>query len=153
MKKNYFILLLISYLAMPTEVFATHNRAGEILIRQTGALTIEATVVTYTKTSSTSADRDSVTIEWGDGKKTTVARSNGPKNKNNVGNGEELQNDIKKNIYKAEHTYSGFRPFFVITMTDPNRNAGILNVNPPYSDNVQFSLATTFTFLSAQFQG
>ena len=153
MKKSYFILLLVSYLAIPALLHATHNRAGEILIRQTGALTIEATVVTYTKTSSTSADRDSVTIEWGDGKKTTVARSNGPKNKNNVGNGEELQNNIKKNIYKAEHTYAGFLPFFVITMTDPNRNAGILNVNPPYSDNVQFSLATTFTFLSAQFQG
>jgi gliding motility-associated-like protein len=153
MKKNYLFLFLFFVLGWSTKMEATHNRAGEILIRQIGALTIEATVVTYTKTSSVSADRDSVTIEWGDGTRSTVARSNGPKGKGNVPQGEELQNDIKKNIYVGVHTYAGFVPYYVITMTDPNRNGGILNINPPYSDNVQFSLSTTFTFLSQQFQG
>ncbi len=155
MKNHLHKILIISFLALAKigTLFATHNRAGEILIRQTGPLTIEATVVTYTQTSSTSADRDSVTIQWGDGKSTTVARTNGPVGKGGVPAGEELQNDIKKNIYKSSHTYAGFLPFFVISMTDPNRNAGILNVNPPFSDNVQFSISTTFTFLSQQFQG
>ncbi|MFZ4545691.1 MAG: gliding motility-associated C-terminal domain-containing protein, partial [Saprospiraceae bacterium] len=100
-----------------------------------------------------SADRDSLTIDWGDGLKSTFVRINGPKDKDGLHKGEELQNDIKKNIYKGEHTYTGFAPFYVITMTDPNRNAGILNINAPFSDSVQFSLSTTFTFLSQQFQG
>lgn len=152
MLNRYFIvfILFISFLSKSS---ATHNRAGEILIRQIGPLTIEATVVTFTKTSSSSADRDSLTIDWGNGKRTTVARINGPKGKSGVPIGEELPNDIKKNLYVAIHTYSGFAPFYVITMSDPMRNAGILNVNPPFSDNVQFSLATTFTFLNQQFQG
>lgn len=153
MKKHLLRLIIACLLALPHILLATHNRAGEILLKQTGPLTIEATVITYTKTSSTSADRDSVTIDWGDGRRTTVARTNGLPSKSGVPRGEELQNDIKKNIYIAVHTYTGFAPYYQVTMTDPNRNAGILNVNPPYSDNVQFSLATTFTFLSQQFQG
>lgn len=147
------ISLLFIFISLLPFSNATHNRAGEILIRQIGPLTIEATVVTFTKTSSSSADRDSLTIDWGDGKRLVVARVNGPKGKGGVPIGEELPNDIKKNLYVGVHTYSGFAPFFVITMSDPMRNAGILNVNPPHSDNVQFSLATTFTFLNQQFQG
>ncbi len=145
--------LLVLMLTYPFFASATHNRAGEILIKQIGPLSIEATIITYTQTSSFSADRDSLTIDWGDGTKTTLVRMNGPKDKDGFHKGEELQNDIKKNIYKGEHTYSGFAPFYVVTMTDPNRNAGILNINAPFSDSVQFSLSTTFTFLSQQFQG
>ena len=141
------------FLLCPFLSEATHNRAGEILIRQIGPLTIEATVITYTQTSSFSADRDSLTIDWGDGSKSTLVRTNGPKDRDGFHKGEELQNDIKKNIYKGQHTYGGFAPFYVVTMTDPNRNAGILNINAPFSDSVQFSLSTTFTFLSQQFQG
>ena len=123
---------------------ATHNRAGEITIVQKGDLTIEVTVTTYTKTTSTQADRDSVRVMWGDGSAQYVYRSNG--------DGEPLPNNRKKNTYIATHTYPG-RATYTISMMDPNRNGGIINVNPPNSEGVPFYLEATYTFLNPQFQG
>jgi gliding motility-associated-like protein len=140
MKYLITIILLISYVY----VWGTHNRAGEITYRQLGPLTIEVTVTTYTKTSSIAADRDSVEVVWGDGSRRWVRRANG--------NGQPLPNDIKFNIYIATHTYPGIGTY-TISMTDPNRNGGIINLNPPNSENVLFHLETTFTLLSPQFQG
>ncbi|WP_235296915.1 T9SS type B sorting domain-containing protein [Portibacter marinus] len=125
---------------------ATHNRAGEIIYTQIGELTIRATIITYTKTSSFDADRDSLMMDWGDGTMEAVFRSNGN------GNGEELQGDIKLNFYTAEHTYPG-RGTYTMSFTDPNRVANILNVNAPNSIEIPFYVETTFTFLNAQFQG
>jgi gliding motility-associated-like protein len=128
-------------------VFATHNRAGEILVEQIGPLTVRATVITYTKASSVSADRDSVEVNWGDGSPIQmVARSNGG------GRGVVLQNDIKYNEYVATYTYAG-RGSYRISMTDPNRNGGILNVNFPQSDAIPFAISTSFTLLNSNFQG
>ena len=135
-----FLVLLLS----SVEVRATHNRAGEIRFEQTGPLSIRATVITYTKASSFQADRDSVRVMWGDGNAEWVRRANG--------NGEILPNDTKFNIYVAEHTYAG-RSTYTISMMDPNRNGGILNVNPPNSVSVPFYIEATFTFLNPQFQG
>ena len=126
------------------KVFATHNRAGEITYEQIDELTIRATITTYTKTSSTSADRDSLELFWGDGNSEFVLRANGE--------GNPLPNDIKVNYYVAEHTYPG-RGTFTISVMDPNRIAGILNINYPNSVNVPFYIETTFTFLNSQFQG
>ncbi|MDQ3015883.1 MAG: gliding motility-associated C-terminal domain-containing protein [Bacteroidota bacterium] len=123
---------------------ATHNRAGEITIRQTGDLTIEVTVTTYTKTTSTQADRDSVRVFWGDGTTEYIFRTNG--------DGTPLPNNRKLNYYVASHTYPG-RASYTISMMDPNRNGGILNVNPPNSEGVPFYIEATYTFLNPQFQG
>jgi len=139
-KYTILFLLLISFVRLD----ATHNRAGEITYEQIGDLTIRVTVTTYTKTSSIAADRDSVEIVWGDGTRRWVRRANG--------NGMPLPNDIKFNIYIAEHTYPGISTY-TISMTDPNRNGGIINLNAPNSENILFHLETTFTFLSPQFQG
>ena len=77
---------------------ATHNRAGEITYVQTGPLSIEATVTTYTKASSTGADRDSILVDWGDGETEIIFRSNGQ--------GEIIPGeDIKINFYISTHTY------------------------------------------------
>lgn len=122
---------------------ATHNRAGEITYRQTGPLTVEVTITTYTKTSSTAADRDSLDIIWGDGSIEIVTRT---------GSGTKLANDVKKNEYTAEHTYPG-RGTYTVAFQDPNRVGNILNVNYPNSLDVPFYLATTFTLLNTQFQG
>ncbi len=130
-------------------LYATHNRAGEIIVEQLepcSALMVKATIVTYTKASSISADRDSLEICWGDGSCEMVARSNGN------GNGVNIGNDTKYNLYIAYHTYPG-RGTYSITMTDPNRNGGILNVNPPNSDQVPFFLQTNYTLLNCQFDG
>lgn len=123
---------------------ATHNRAGEITYVQTGPLSIMVTVTTYTKTSSISADRDSIEVSWGDGTFEFVRRTNGQ--------GQPLGNDVKINTYTKEHTYPG-RATYTIGFLDPNRVANILNVNYPNSVEVEFFLSTTFTFLDPQFQG
>jgi len=119
-----------------TFLLATHNRAGEIIYEQIAPLTIQATIITYTQTSSIAADRDSLTICWGDGTCETLLRSNG--------NGASIENDYKVNTYTGQHTYSDLGQY-ILSMTDPNRNGGILNVNSPNSNLVQFHLQTTFT--------
>lgn len=149
-----FTLLLAGFLfAGSLPVWATHNRAGEISIRQEGdcatSLRIRATITTYTKASSTQADRDTLTICWGDGRCEQVARVNGPGNPHK---GELLENDTRKNIYIAYHTYPA-RGTYVVSMTDPNRNGGILNVNFPNSEQIKFYIQTTYTFPNPQFQG
>lgn len=128
---------------------ATHNRAGEIHIKQIGgcnSLTVEATIITWTRTSSVNADRDTLIICWGDGTCEAVPRSNGG------GQGVPRPDDIKYNEYIARHTYAG-PATYRISMTDPNRIAGIINVNPPSSDNVQFHIETIYSFQDPQFGG
>jgi gliding motility-associated-like protein len=139
--KNLLGTILI---ALAFQASATHNRAGEITYVQTGPLTITMTVTTYTKTSSLSADRDSIEIFWGDGTSEFVQRSNGK--------GIPLGNDVKLNTYVKEHAYPG-RATYTIGFADPNRVANILNVNYPNSVEVEFFLSTTFTLLDPQFQG
>lgn len=143
------------FLLIALRLEATHNRAGEIIIEQIGGCTsntVRATIITYTKTSSVAADRDSLTICWGDGKCETIPRANGCLGSNVPCKGVPLPNDVKYNLYYATHVYSGTGRY-TISMTDPNRNGGILNVNPPSSDNVQFHLQTTFTLFNGLFQG
>jgi len=142
--------LILGFLVLFSQsALATHNRAGQISIVPIGPcdeLTIQATITTYTKASSVAADRDSLLICWGDGTCEMVARSNGG------GQGELLPNDCKLNYYIATHKYSGRSRYF-ISMTDPNRNAGILNVNPPNSVNVPFHIHTVYTFPNCAFDG
>ena len=141
------LLIFVSFLCFSQKAAATHNRAGEIWIEQIGQLTIRATVITYTKASSTGADRDSVDVDWGDGSPTRkVARSNGG------GKGIVLNGDIRYNEYVSTYTYPG-RGTFVVSMTDPNRNGGVLNVNFPNSQLIPFHVATSYTFLNANFNG
>ena len=96
---NRFLLAIFLILCGTNLSWATHNRAGEITYVQTGPLTIDMTITTYTKTSSRDADRDSLLVLWGDGAIEWVFRVNGPGNK-----GEPLAKDIQKNFYKALQT-------------------------------------------------
>lgn len=143
--KILFCFLLI--LLVSRNASATHNRAGEITYVQIGPLTIEATITTYTKASSTSADRDSLELFWGDGTSTLIPRSNGN------GEGELIPGeDIKINKYIATHTYPG-RATYKLSFSDPNRVNNIQNVNFPNSVDVRFYVETSFTFTNTQFQG
>jgi gliding motility-associated-like protein len=102
------------------------------------------TITTYTKASSTAADRDSLDVAWGDGTKEFVRRDN---------NRTRFEpNDIKINYYIARHTYPGVATY-TVSFLDPNRIGGILNVNYPNSIDIPFFLSTTFTLLDQQFQG
>jgi hypothetical protein len=114
---------------------ATHNRAGEITYEHLGGLTFRATITTYTVPDSP-ADRPWLPLSWGDGTIDTVYRSNGG------GIGEVIAFGVKKNTYTATHTYPSASTY-VLSMEDPNRNAGILNI--PNSVNVVFYIETTLT--------
>jgi gliding motility-associated-like protein len=124
---------------------ATHNRAGEITYVQTDNLSIIATITVYAKESSP-IDQDSLELFWGDGTSEFVVRDNGG------GAGVYIGNDTRLNIYIANHIYPSTGTY-TMGMYDPNRTAGILNVNYPNSVNVPFYIETTFTFLNPQFQG
>jgi len=139
-------LMVVMLMLCGFHATATHNRAGEITYRQTGPLTIQVKVTTYTKASSGAVDRDSLEFQWGDGTTTFIKRTNGG------GSGENIGRDIRLNIYEAEHTYPG-RNTYTMGFQDPNRVGGILNVNWPNSIDVRFFLSTTLTFLDPQFDG
>ncbi len=125
-KLTYILLFLVS-----ANTFATHNRAGEITFTHISGLTYGITVTTYTKDSSP-ADRPKLEIRWGD----SSPLDSIPRVFDLL-----LGNDIKKNVYYEEHTYPGPSPApYIISVEDPNRNAGILNI--PNSVNVVFYLQT-----------
>ena len=148
------VLQIIFFLfASHNFLFATHNRAGEITykpictdsINACNCLTYEVTVTTYTKESSSAADRCSLTVYFGDGDSAVFSRINGPINGscgNNIGMGQSLANDVKLNIYKGLHTFPG-PGTYCISMEDPNRNAGIENI--PNSVNVPFFIESCLT--------
>jgi len=129
------VITILLFILSSTLLHATHNRAGEITYKQIGPLTIQATITTYTQTSSIAADRDSLTLCWGDGTCEKLLRSNE--------NGAPIENDYKMNHYSGTYTYAGLGTY-TLTMTDPNRNGLVLNVNPPNSVLIQFHLQTTF---------
>ncbi|MGB1248752.1 MAG: hypothetical protein ACPG4Z_07685, partial [Chitinophagales bacterium] len=126
MKKILFQISLIFVFAIVTvQVFATHNRAGEIMYEYIGPQSYRATVVTYTKISEESllADRDTLRIDWGDGNSSIVTRTNGfDTDGDGIPEGVEIDNDIKQNIYVSEiHTYAGPADFYIISVLDLNR--------------------------------
>jgi gliding motility-associated-like protein len=127
MKSPSFILLLI--LLMPSRVFATHNRAGQITFTHISGYTYSVTVTTFTYTLS-AADRSELLVDWGDNSSTYVARNEAV----------FLPNNYKHNTYTTTHTFPG-PGVYQIVMQDPNRNYGIINI--PNSVNVIFSIKTT----------
>lgn len=113
-------LLMMSVISL----YATHNRAGEISYRHLSGLTFQFTITTYTYTPSP-ADRPQIEIFWGDGSNAIVNRNNKV----------DLGNDISKNTYITNHSYSSMGSYH-ITFEDPNRNAGVINI--PNSVNIPF---------------
>ncbi|MCO5249598.1 MAG: gliding motility-associated C-terminal domain-containing protein [Chitinophagales bacterium] len=131
--KRYCTLLLIVFL-YAVDVFATHNRAGEITYRHISGLTFEFTITTYTKESSIDADREELTIFWGDGTSNVLKRTLAT----------SLGNNVKLNKYMGIHTYNG--PFtYVVYMVDPNRVESVINM--ANSVNVPFYLEDTLKIL------
>lgn len=110
-----------------SSVYATHNRAGEIIYEKISGLTYRVTVITYTVESSIHADRPEIDLFWGDGSVETVLRSNGPVNGNGERLGVVLEDDVKRNEYTATHTYAG-PSTYTISFEDQNRNAGVKNM-------------------------
>jgi gliding motility-associated-like protein len=116
-------------LILNTVVFATHERAGEIVYRHIEGLKYEVTILTYTFTPSP-ADRPQLTISWGDETSSVIQRLNPPT---------PITNLIQRNIYIGEHTYIA-PGIFKLSVEDPNRNYGIVNI--PNSVNIPFFIET-----------
>ncbi len=113
------------------QVFATHNRAGEITYRQISDLTFEITIITYTATGpGWTADRPELEIQWGDNTTSVLPRVEKI----------DLPDDYRRNKYIGTHTYPG-PGVYVIVVEDPNRNLGVNNI--PNSVNTIFSISTT----------
>jgi len=128
MKKVVFLISLIGLSIASAN--ATHNRAGYISYTHISGLSYEVEITTYTVADSP-AERPALTLEWGDGDMDTILRTNGG------GNGVLLSNGTKENKYLAQHTFPSLGSY-VLSMEDPNRNGGVLNV--PNSINVPFSI-------------
>ncbi len=126
---RFFIFIFFCFVV--NNVYATHNRAGQITYEWIGQnqteLKYRVTITTFTKTTSVSADRpklDSVYFDF-----------NVPPEVFDRTSKIDLPNNISKNIYVKEHTYPG-PGRFVIHFTDPNRNESVVNI--PRSVSVPF---------------
>lgn len=122
------ILILFFLLLFGLNVFATHNRAGEITYRQLSQFTYEFTVITYTKTTSP-ADKPTLEMFWGDGTSDSIPRVEKT----------QLPHDMNRNKYMAVHTFPG-PSVFAISYIDPNRNKGVVNI--PNSVEIPFFVET-----------
>lgn len=135
------IVLIFLFLIGFANVYATHNRAGEITYQCKGGFKYGITVTTYTNTYNTTADRCELTVLFGDGDSAIAPRINPSGFPGtlcpNTHDGVMITSDTKFNQYYVEHIYSGSGTY-VITMEDPNRNASIQNI--PNSVNQSFFL-------------
>lgn len=126
-KKILLFFILIVWSTVP--LWATHQRSGEITYEHLSGLTYRFTIITYTYTPSP-ADRPEIEVLWGDGSSSIIARVAKV----------NMENDISKNVYIGDHTYSG-NGSYTISFEDPNRNAGIVNI--PNSVATPFYIETT----------
>lgn len=131
MKRLIAFYILIFLLLIKVEVFATHQRAAEITYKHISGYTYEFTLITYTFSLSP-ADRPQLEVNWGDGNSSILQRTQ----KTAVTG----YNNIDKNTYIGTHTYAA-PSTYVVTMLDPNRNQGVINI--PNSVNVPIFISTT----------
>ena len=125
--KSLVLIWFICILAASSAT-GTHNRAGEITLRQLDDYTYEILIQTFTYTG-TIADRKELEVQWGDGSTSIAGRTQK----------RLLPNFYFWNQYKTEHTFPG-PGTYTIVVQDPNRNFGVINI--PNSVNVIFSVKT-----------
>ena len=131
-------LLLVFTVLLPLSLWATHNRAGEIIVRAVGCeeggnpLLVEATIITYTEIEQSMVDRDSLNLFWGDGVEETI-----PRVAEII-----LPNGIKRNEYRGRHIYPGPQSYF-LSFVDENRVDNVVNFSDR-SVNIPFSVYTSY---------
>jgi gliding motility-associated-like protein len=143
---------------------ASHNRAGEITYKWLYGYTYQIKVTTYTNLLTIGVvvppDRCQDTVDFGDGTApVAVSRSNGTTNLECSGTAMDGVNipatppstliTTRVNEYVTTHTYPGPGSYY-ISMQDPNRNAGGLNMSNS-GDQVFYihSLLIISTFLGS----
>ncbi|MEO8591268.1 MAG: gliding motility-associated C-terminal domain-containing protein [Flavobacteriales bacterium] len=121
------LLLLAVMFGIPG--WATHNRAGEIIVCHVSGFTYEVTIITHTKLSAP-ADRPELRFDWGDGDVDSIPRTSII---------DYPERDLRRNEYVATHQYTGPGQF-ILEMEDANRNSGVNNV--PNSISQPFCVKT-----------
>ena len=143
-------LFLLCFLALSyTSLDATHNRAGEIIIkqaepcgRQSESAAIRAEIITYTDLGATTVDRDSLIITWGDGTQAVLARRSETL----------LGSKIKRSVYSGFHMYQT-PGRYIISFVDRNRVPQILNINNGSSVIIPFGTYTVHSVSGLPLQG
>ncbi|MDP4188198.1 MAG: gliding motility-associated C-terminal domain-containing protein, partial [Bacteroidota bacterium] len=107
MMKKIIGLLIFNLLLL--NCFATHNRAGEITFRQTGTLSFEITITTFTYSLSP-ADRNELEVQWGDNTSSIAPRVSKI----------YLPNHYIHNTYITSHIFPG-PGIYEVLVQDPNR--------------------------------
>ena len=129
-------LAFLFFLSCTAMAFATHNRAGEIIVCRIGgdgSLLYQITIITHTKLSAP-ADRPELAINYGDSPIwDTIPRTNTQ---------DDTTRDLRRSEYVIQHPYIGAGQY-TIRMDDPNRNGGVVNI--PNSIAQSFSVSTQFT--------
>lgn len=116
--KRKLLFIFVCLFCLVFSAKATHQRAAEITYTWLGGNAYEFTLTCYTYTPSPAGiQRDSLPVKWGDGTEEYIPRV-------------VLQNlgdDYTLNVYRQIHNYSSTGTY-VISMEDPNRNYGVVNV-------------------------
>ncbi len=147
--RNFILVSLSIFISISS--FATHERAGEITYKHVSGYTYDISVTTYTKGTSSPADRCTQIVFFGDGDSAIVCRSNfepgdpssdawgangctGNPNCTthhmgewNIGNPTLYNTNTKKNVYTCTHIFPGAGSY-KIYIVDPNHMNGIINL-------------------------
>lgn len=136
--KNILTLFILLFVSL--SLSATHFRASsvEIQFEQTGPLDVSAAIVMHVLEEFRDDFRDSLQLSWGDGAVSSVRIANGPDgNGDGIPDGEMVEPGVYKLVFPGQHTYSTTGRY-ILSVSDPNRSPGILNLNFPNSVSVPF---------------
>lgn len=141
---------LILFFFISCSVLATHNRSGYISYCWLYGNTYQFKVYTYTNLSSVAADRCEQILYIDNTDSVLCPRTNGSGPCPNGGSGVDgVQivpassgyGGVKENIYVGTGILNA--GVHVITMIDPNRDAGIINLGGSSSQNLAFAIVDT----------
>jgi hypothetical protein len=115
MKTVSFLATGIALLLQMNSASATHVYGGEITFeRVPNSTEVKVTVTTLSNSEAVSADRDELTIYWGDGTYEDIRRSSKV----------DIANHTWRNKYKASHIYNSLGKY-VISVSESNRGIAL----------------------------
>lgn len=120
----------------------------EIQAQQTGGFSVDASIVVYVRrTSPTDSFRDSLSLSWGDGTISRVAISNNADNNGDgIPDGTPVDENFIKFVYSGTHIYAT-QDKYLLSVENPNRDNGIINVNFPNSVSIPLYTESEITLI------
>jgi hypothetical protein len=137
--KKLFLLSILFLAGSFTSLYATHLRAGEIIVERVNcpSLTFRITITVYTNTKNTTVlfGGDQDVLDFGDGTPTVLV----PETPNTIRLDLNPDGSVATASFTTEHTYAGPGKY-LISYREPNRNEGVLNMDN--SVNTTFYIET-----------